>query len=389
MGACREAPQPTVHPVESHASPYRLDDHFDASQVTAASAAPSSVLAAQPVVWRFQDRKVTWQPLRGRVGFKAPDLFVVKGEGSTPVIAAPANPAIDWSRYEAVRIRMIAEGGTEIKIKLGNQEFRQPLAPPMEWMVYRFDVPVVPTGFLRPMAIMPTDDLYAAVAFDFIELVPRKENLGSPAGRASIGKQEEYRNVIYARAGSSVAFDVPVPSASPVVRFGLGVSKKKPVTFRILAGRSGSQLFSRTVSDPDHWDDAEADLSAYAGATTHIVLQTTAQDAGAVGMWANPLVLSRTLPHRPNVLLYVVCTLRPDHMSLYGYSRETTPFLKRLGASSVVFDDAVAQAPWTKASVPSILTSLQAYTHGLVQLSETIPRGAVTLAEQLRAAGYV
>ena len=55
----------------------------------------------------------------------------------------------------------------------------------------------------------------------------------------------------------------------------------------------------------------------------------------------------------------------------------------------MVFDDAVAQASWTKASVPSILTSMQAYAHGLVNESDTIPRGAVTMAEQLRAAGYV
>jgi len=143
------------------------------------------------------------------------------------------------------------------------------------------------------------------------------------------------------------------------------------------------------VSDPDRWEDAEADLSAYAGTTAHIVLEIASSAPGAVGFWANPLVASRTLPRRPNVLLYVVCTLRPDHTSLYGYARETTPYLKQLGASSVVFDDAVAQASWTKASVPSLLTSLQAYTHGLVNESDTIPRGAVTMAEQLRAAGYV
>jgi arylsulfatase A-like enzyme len=389
IGACRTAPPPSAGPAATLSQPYRLDDHFESARVTTASSAPSSVLAAPPLVWGFQDRKITWQPLRGRMGFKPPGLLVLQGQGSTPVIAAPNSPAIDWSRYESMRIRMIVEGGSEIKVRLGDTVLTQKLAPPMEWMVYRFDLPTVASGFTRPLAIMPTDVLQATVNIDVIELVPRKETLGSPAGRASIGKLDEYRNTLYARAPASIAFDVPVPNSAPVLHFGLGVSGKSPVKFRILAGPSGTELFAKTLRDPDRWEDAEVDLKAYAGATAHIVLETSAQAAGSVGFWANPLVLSRTLPRRPDVLLYVVCTLRPDHMSLYGYARETTPFLKQLGASSVVFDDAVAQASWTKASVPSILTSLQAYTHGLVNESDTIPRGAVTLAEQLRAAGYV
>jgi arylsulfatase A-like enzyme len=387
--ACRSGAPPAGSSTQQASTPYRLTDHFSPANVTTASTAPSSVLAAQPVVWRFTEQKITWQPLRGRMGFKKPGLLVVKGDGNTPVIAAPNSPAIDWSLYEAVKIRMIAEGGTEIKIKLGSEEMRQKLAPPMEWMVYQFAIPTVPSGFIRPMAIMPTDDLFATVAFDYIELVPRRETLGAPAGLTNIGKLDEYRNTLFARAPASIAYDIPIPAGGPVLHFGLGVAGKAPVTFRVLAGPAKTELFSKQVSDPDRWEDAEADLSAYAGTTAHIVLEIASSAPGAVGFWANPLVTSRTLPRRPNVLLYVVCTLRPDHTSLYGYGRETTPYLKQLGASSVVFDDAVAQASWTKASVPSILTSLQAYAHGLVNESDTIPRGAVTMAEQLRAAGYV
>ena len=389
LGACRQAPPQSARQAESVSPPYRLDDHFDSAKVTSASSAASRILEAEPTVWRFQEHTTDWRLLRGRMGFKPPGLLVLKGEGNTPVIAARTRPAIDWSRYETMRIRMIVEGGAEFKVRLGDTVMTQKLAPPMEWAVYRFELPKVPSGFTRPLAIMPTDDLGATVVIDFIELVPRKETLGSSAGRTSIGKLDEYRSTLYARAPASMAFDVPVPKVAPVLHFGLGVSAKSPVKFRVLAGPSQAELFSKTLSDPDHWEDAEVDLSTYAGTTAHIVLDTSTQAAGAVGFWSNPLVLSRTAPRRPNVLFYVVCTLRPDHTSLYGYSRPTTPFLKQLGASSVVFDDAVAQASWTKASVPSILTSLQAYTHGLVNESDTIPRGATTMAEQLHAAGYV
>ena len=85
----------------------------------------------------------------------------------------------------------------------------------------------------------------------------------------------------------------------------------------------------------------------------------------------------------------MIDTLRADHTSVYGYARDTTPFLKKLGAQGLVFDDCQVQATWTKPSVASLLTSLYSFTHGIVQDYDTIPKGATTLAEQLRAAGYV
>ncbi|HVX65084.1 MAG TPA: sulfatase, partial [Bryobacteraceae bacterium] len=372
---------------ESVWTPYRFDDHFAAATVSASSAAPAAVAEAPPAVWNFDEQKVTWELLRGRMGFK-PGQLVLKGEGSTPVIASPARPAIDWSRYEAVRIRMIVEGGREIKLNLGGRELRQNLAEPMVWKVYRFDLPAEAATLTRPLAIMPTDDLYAAAAIDFIELVPRKAAVASPAGHAIIARRDEFRNALFAGAPASFAYDVDVPRGGPRLDFGMAISGPAPVTFRILAGESRQPVFSRTVSDPNAWEDAQADLSAYAGRRTRIVFELSSTGAGAVGFWSNPLLASRTLPHKPNVLLYVVCTLRPDHTSLYGYGRDTTPFLKQFGGGGVVFDDAVAQASWTKASVPSLLSSMQAYAHGMVNESDTLPRGAVTLAEQLRAAGY-
>ena len=342
---------------------------------------------AEPLVWHFDDQKATWNLLRGRMGFK-PGQLVLKGEGSTPVIVSPARPGIDWSRYEAIRIRMISEGGQEIKIKLGGQEMRQQLARPMVWKVYRFDVKVGGATFTTPLAIMPTDDRFAPVAIDFIELVPKKTEFKAAAGRAAIGKQEEYRNAVFAHAGASLAYLVDVPPAA-ALHFGLGISGPKPVTFRVLAGPSKTELFSRTMADPARWEDTEVDLAAYAGQKTTLVFETASDAADEVGFWANPLMTAKTAKRRPNVLLYTVCTLRPDHTSLYGYSRDTTPFLKELGASGVVFDDCQTQASWTKPSVASLMTSLHAYAHGLVNNTDTIPAGATTLAAQLRKAGYV
>ncbi len=58
-----------------------------------------------------------------------------------------------------------------------------------------------------------------------------------------------------------------------------------------------------------------------------------------------------------NAILVVVDTLRADHLSLYGYERETSPYLERLAAHATVFETARSQAACTFPSVNSLLTS--------------------------------
>ena len=366
--------------------PYRFDDRFASTATVNAPPAAGTLRLADPVMWDFNGQALTWTAARGRVGFK-PGQLIIQGQGSTPVLVAPTNPPIDWSRYDSIVIRMIAEGGSEIKIKLGEQEFKQKLGAPLQWQDYRFSLKSEQASFTRPLAIMPTDDVNATAAIDSIALVPRESPFNRPAGVANVGKREEYRNVLFARAPSSITYDAPIP-AGGVLHFGLGVSSASPVTFKVLIGAAAKEIFAVTMRDPNVWQDMVVDVSQHAGASQRIVFRTESAARDAVGFWANPLLMGQAPPKRPNVMLYVVCTLRPDHTSLYGYSRETTPFLKTLGASSVVFEDAFAQAPWTKPSVASLMTSLHAYTHGLVNDTDTIPPGAATLAEQLRKSGY-
>lgn len=66
----------------------------------------------------------------------------------------------------------------------------------------------------------------------------------------------------------------------------------------------------------------------------------------------------------PNLALVLVDTLRADHTSLYGYERPTTPELERIASEGVVFERHLANAPWTKPSVASLLTGLHPTAHG-------------------------
>jgi len=93
-------------------------------------------------------------------------------------------------------------------------------------------------------------------------------------------------------------------------------------------------------------------------------------------------------PAPPNFLFILVDTLRIDHLSAYGYERETSPALSRLAGESVRFDRAYAAAPWTKPSVASMFTGQYPHRHGVNFVLDPLPPEAVTVAERLSEAGY-
>jgi len=389
LASCRDAPPPSSAPLQTAFRPYRFDDRFPASATVSAPAVSSSASITEPIVWHnfVTENDVTWVLLRGRIGFRKGDL-VVKGENNTPVILSPKDPPIAWSLFEAVQIRMLAHGGHEVKIKIGDQEFRQKLGPLREYNVYRFDIRIDAPAGSRPLAIMPTDSLNDLVAISSIELVPRKTDFRQAAGRLLVGKRDAYRNALYVHSPSTVTFEATVPKDARL-HFGTGITEQNsPVTFRVVADGS-RELYSRTVTDADIWEDADVDLSPYAGRNIKLAFATSTDKPNTVGLWANPLLTTKAPKNRPNVLIYMIDTLRGDHTSVYGYTRDTTPFLKKLGSQGLVFEDCQAQATWTKPSTASLLTSLYSFTHGILHDSDTIPKGSTTLAEQLRGAGYI
>lgn len=67
---------------------------------------------------------------------------------------------------------------------------------------------------------------------------------------------------------------------------------------------------------------------------------------------------------RPNVILIIIDTLRADHLSCYGYHRETSPSLDSLAASGTRWENCQAQAPWTLPATATIFTGLNAKQHG-------------------------
>lgn len=91
---------------------------------------------------------------------------------------------------------------------------------------------------------------------------------------------------------------------------------------------------------------------------------------------------------RPNIIFIVIDALRADHLGCYGYPRPTSPVIDSLAASGALFETAITQAPWTKSSFSSFLTSLYPFQHGVEDWAAVMPDSIVTLPEVLSNHGY-
>lgn len=100
---------------------------------------------------------------------------------------------------------------------------------------------------------------------------------------------------------------------------------------------------------------------------------------------------------RPNVILITMDTVRADHLSLYGYYRNTTPALRRfvLGGA-ILYRNAVAASNWTLPGHAAIFTGQFPRRNGAHESTDAMHRSSVgsisqnssTLAELLARSGY-
>jgi arylsulfatase A-like enzyme len=88
-------------------------------------------------------------------------------------------------------------------------------------------------------------------------------------------------------------------------------------------------------------------------------------------------------PATKHVILISVDTLRRDHVTPYGYGRETTPNLEKLARSGIVFENAFAANTNTAPSHASMLTGLHPHEHGVLRNGYALDEEVVTLGQYL------
>lgn len=106
--------------------------------------------------------------------------------------------------------------------------------------------------------------------------------------------------------------------------------------------------------------------------------------------------MSTLLRQRPSVILISIDTMRADHLSCYGYDRNTTPHIDRFAREGILFQRAYAPSSWTLPSHASIMTGCYPSMHNAHRSERTQPPyfctklsdDNVTIAEVLSEYGY-
>jgi len=146
-------------------------------------------------------------------------------------------------------------------------------------------------------------------------------------------------------------------------------------TFRYLLARRGGRLMLRAWGSP-------VVAATVCGALALFTLFGGEHAAAEDGSHAAPSA------DRNNVIFVVVDTLRADHLPGYGYESGDTPNLEAFAADSIRFDQAFANASWTRPSFASILSGRLPSNHGVMGKVDELPSEIVTLPEAMQEAGY-
>lgn len=221
---------------------------------------------------------------------------------------------------------------------------------------------------------------------------PRRSDQPATAGllrreRARSESEWSWRTSLIARDGDRYAFDVALPR-SPALRVALGEeggAESGPVRF--VVKQDGKVRWNETVTPDSTWHELRIPLEPSRGATSRLELESFSADGGvARGLWAEPRLESAL--EAPNVLLITVDALRPDHLSAYGYARDTSPGLDVFAKAAVKFNRATSQAGRTWESVTSLLTGRYPAGARVRRRGEALPADVALLPELFAAAGY-
>ena len=191
---------------------------------------------------------------------------------------------------------------------------------------------------------------------------------------------KEWRDALWMPAGQQVALGT-IPDGG-VLRLGVleeSAAEGRSQVHVIVAGKAVHTFESAGATC---WKDERIDLSAHAGAACEIAFDTRR------GCWVAPVELYSPACAKPNVLVFLIDTLRLDHVGCYGYTRATTPHIDAFAREAVRFTQLVPSSSWTRPSVASLLTSTYPNYHGGQGFRDVLRDGLPWLPEALRAAGH-
>jgi len=239
--------------------------------------------------------------------------------------------------------------------------------------------------YRKPVRI---EQRHLAVAWDFLRLRPGRPS-ATELPRAS-------ERTLVLPLGTQATFYLPLEEAG-TLSLG-GVRREGSGTLQVMARMDGAaEQALETLAD--NAGPRSIELPGHGSRLVALSLRAVPASVSSTGAFqilspavrtretARPAAPRAAASERPNVIIYLVDTLRADHVGTYG-GGSLTPNVDAFAAEATVFENAIAQAPWTKPSVASIFTGRGPLVHGVRLLEDRLPQEAVTLAELLQAGGY-
>lgn len=95
-----------------------------------------------------------------------------------------------------------------------------------------------------------------------------------------------------------------------------------------------------------------------------------------------------TFSEKPDIFIFLIDGCQASHLKTYGYHRDTSQTVDGLARDGVVFDNAYANATFTRSSVATIFTGYFPQRHKLRILTNKLPKDLFLMAEFFKILKY-
>lgn len=161
-------------------------------------------------------------------------------------------------------------------------------------------------------------------------------------------------------------------------------------------------LVPRMAPEETLWTAAKVDLAEFEGDAVRVRFRSWAGhgvDSTSEGLegtlsrssvfWGTPEIMgSQPKDRAPNILLVTMDTTRADALAGVGADAALAPYLQKLAATGIRFEQAYSTSNATQPSHASILTGTWPMDHGVHDNYAFFGEDNITLAERLRKRGY-
>jgi len=349
----------------------------------------------------------TWEFAGAARGAFAEESLRLEAGEHKPVMQRQVD--IKAEQYNELRVRMKVDKGSTCRVNWRsdveptmskNPGVTVPIFADNEFHTYSLPLVSLTSetwyGRIREIRFFPSDEPAN------IEIVAMEFAYRPPEGPRRVTIGNETREVL---AGTKVSWTLMVPSeATFAVNIGMAerswkICDSDGARFKaVLDAGSGAPytLVDRALTpsaETDHreWTPVHKDLARFAGEEVTITFSVGHLDtsAGDYAYWGSPIIYSRDTEGDATPVVLVSCdTLRADHLSCYGYGRQTSPYLDAWAKEAVLFENAIVQDAWTLPSHATMLTGMYPKNHGVTPNSN-LAEEAITLPELLGKRGYL